>query len=859
MDSSFAKHNRYAVVLGLGVVLMLLMAFLSLRFVSNVKQGMWDSSITTIVDNTQQASNQIGRHIALEIDHLESHVEYLERYKTSDKERLDSLLKSMSTQGELQYLYVAGEHFPRDCPYDPGGYHKNLTADAIGFAEPHIGKLTGELVIDISVPITMADGARGYLLKILTVEKMEDVFYADFYQGQGYAYMVNLEGDILFRSTDIRRAEGDANLFTMLQEAKEENAAQELEKIRGKLQNDESCWATFTCNDEESVYCFVPIKHTDWYIVSVVPCTAVTAQTNGIIKESMLLAGVMFFGFLWLIGLLIYREKKNIKAIEEANQEEKEMILTAAMETNVVLVKVDLVKDTYKLILNKNSILGNFDYGKCCTFSDIIFAAAKSLRPEDREGFLEKFRSDRLRLTLSAAHRQEQMELCSLLTETPHWYMMEAILIDDTPGAEQVLCTVKLIDEQREQEEQRRQAIQSALTVAENANTAKTSFLNSMSHDIRTPMNAIVGMTAIAAANVADQEKVRECLHKITGASNHLLALINDILDMSRIEAGKMSLAAKAFSLTDLLENMSSMMLPQAKVKNQQLKIICRDIVHTRVVGDQLRLQQVFLNIISNAVKYTPEGGYIQVELKELQGQVGGMSVYSFTCRDNGYGMTQEFQEHLFEPFARSEDAAVKNIQGTGLGMVIARNIVRMMDGDIKVESVYGAGSCFEVTFQLSRQADEVLEELLKESSQLTPEEQLAELQKLDYSRKRILLAEDNEINREIAAEIFAMTKVQLDTVEDGHQAVEQFIMHEPGYYDMIFTDIQMPVMNGHEAVRTIRSLPRPDARLIPIIAMTADAFAEDRLSSQQSGMNDHLAKPIDLGKLREILIKYMS
>lgn len=255
------------------------------------------------------------------------------------------------------------------------------------------------------------------------------------------------------------------------------------------------------------------------------------------------------------------------------------------------------------------------------------------------------------------------------------------------------------MDGEMRENEKRREALEAALISAEQANKAKTMFLNNISHDIRTPMNGIIGMTAIAGAHLDDPNRVRECLDKISAASDHLLALINDVLDVSRIESGRMLLTEEEFSLSDQFDNMVNMITPQIRAKGQQVSVGVYHVVHEDVIGDPLRLQQVFMNIVGNAIKYTPEGGHIAIELRENTDATEGYARYTFLCRDNGYGMKPEFLERLFVPFERADDERLRNVQGTGLGMTITKNIVRMMDGDIKVESECGKGSCFKVSF----------------------------------------------------------------------------------------------------------------------------------------------------------------
>lgn len=414
---------------------------------------------------------------------------------------------------------------------------------------------------------------------------------------------------------------------------------------------------------------------------------------------------------------------------------------------------------------------------------------------------------------------------------------------------------IKFEMESRKQERFHREQIEMALKVAEHANQSKTVFLNSMSHDIRTPMNGIIGMTAIAKTHLDDPEKVKDCLTKITGASKHLLSLINDILDISRIESGTVSLAEEKFNLLQLMDNMVNMCAGQAEEKHQELKLILNTINHKNVIGDPSKLQQIFLNVVGNAIKYTPEGGCIKIEILEKEKDSASIADFEFICNDNGRGMHPEFVERIFEPFARADDVVKNGVQGTGLGMVISRNLSRMMGGDVKVESEYGKGSSFTVSFSLKvQQGAQDQEEKVFNPNDKPLSEQLG-----SFEGKRLLLVEDNELNREIALEIIGMSGAEIDIAENGQIAVEKFMNTTPGYYDMIFMDIQMPVMDGFVASKTIRTSGKIDALEVPIVAMSANAFVEDKNAARKAGMNDHVAKPVDLGELMRVMNKYLK
>lgn len=545
-----------------------------------------------------------------------------------------------------------------------------------------------------------------------------------------------------------------------------------------------------------------------------------------------------------------------------------------------------------------------------------------------------------------------------------------------------ILCFSQNVTREKKQEIASRKALKEAYQAAEQANQAKTEFLSKMSHDIRTPMNAIMGMTEIANIHLDDMNRVRSCLNQIHQSGKHLLALINEVLDMSKVDSGKISLSEEAFKLPDMLDELMAVIKGNMEQHNHKFEIHLNKIQHENVWGDSLRIQQVLINILNNAAKYTPDGGHIQLSISEIPTMSNEIGCYKFVVEDNGIGISKEFQKVLFEPFTRSEDTRVARIQGTGLGTAIAKNIVSLMNGTIDVESEINCGSKFTITLFLKLQSEnwdnvkelenlEVLVidddtascestvELLKElrmhgeyvtsgtlalerikarhergedyfailvdwkmpemnglattqaireivgedvgililsaydyseieseagqvgangfimkplfRSRLTlalknllngkaevPENNGAiDIAACDFTGKRILLVEDNELNREIACEIIGMTGVTIETASDGKEAVEKFTQASRQMYDLIFMDIQMPVMNGYEAAKNIRRIEGETTQPVPIVAMTANAFAEDVVAAKNAGMNEHLAKPLEMQRLLEVLQKY--
>lgn len=641
-------------------------------------------------------------------------------------------------------------------------------------------------------------------------------------------------------------------------------------------------------------------------------------------------------------------------------------------------VVCDLENDRYRFY----NLQGEMIYAPTGAYHDFVEQVAvryKTLEPLAAVDAL--FSPENIRKNLQGENDIYKFEYCSIDENT---YKIASFIPLEWDGTKLVKALLASMDvsQEKKAEIESHKALKDAYRAAENASRAKTEFLSNMSHDIRTPMNAIVGLTAIAGANIESQDRVVECLGKITKSSRHLLGLINEVLDMARIESGRMSLAEEDFSLPELVDNLLTLTKPAIDEHHHQLEVHVEHIEHEAVCGDSLRIQQIFVNLMSNAVKYTPDGGNITLTIKEKPNGFSELGCYEFSIEDNGIGMTPEFQKIMFEPFSRADDHRTTKVQGTGLGMAIARNIVNLMNGDIQVESAPNKGTKITVTVYLKLQENEKEQEkelldlpvLVVDDDKTCCESTVATLQEIgiagewvltgkeavercaarhkngrdyfavildwkmpemdgiatarrirecvgedvtiiiltsfdfseieeearavgvnafmakplfrsrltatlrqftsgkkeknarnyledfakeNYAGKRILLVEDNALNREIATEIIGMTGVTIDSAENGKIAVEKVMEAPEKWYDLIFMDIQMPIMNGYEATAAIRALAGSRGK-VPIIAMTANAFAEDVQLAKNTGMNELIAKPLDLNKLNDVLKQWL-
>lgn len=472
--------------------------------------------------------------------------------------------------------------------------------------------------------------------------------------------------------------------------------------------------------------------------------------------------------------------------------------------------------------------------------------------PEEKKKKLEEeFETERICARIQEVSIVER-EFQKWYEHSTSWFRIQFILSMTREKKRPIVTvTVMNIDDLKRLQEEQNKALLSAYESARQASRAKSDFLANMSHDIRTPMNAIMGMSTIARRNIHDPEKLEDCLNKIDASSKHLLSLINSVLDMSKIESGKVVFVEEVFQLDQMIEDIKRIVQPQAEKKDIQFTGEYETLQGVMVKSDPLRIRQVLLNIVGNAIKFTPEKGKVHCSGFKVLSIYDGYSTFEFTCEDNGIGMDQEFVDKIFQPYERSKNVTSNEIEGSGLGMFISKNIVEMMNGEIYVESKKGEGTKFTVIFHLK----EISEQPEKERTEQNEETQIA----FDAMKgKRILLVEDNDMNREIAQEFLTEEGILVENAVNGKEAVEKMEQSSLYYYDLILMDIQMPVMNGYEASAAIRRMDREDSGL-PIIAMTANAFSDDIRQAKEAGMNEHIAKPIDVSVMFSVLSDWMN
>lgn len=667
----------------------------------------------------------------------------------------------------------------------------------------------------------------------------------------------------------------------------------DLSTLRDVVANKQTGLLTATVDGKSSYVCVAPVDNGYWYVCNVVPVENVRAEA-AVVTTTFEAVFAIIFACLVVVALLVFGAYR--RRLREQNVAMLGQLYEALSDSIDMAVNLYSPTDgkVTPIVAKAERIIG---YRLDAFLQNERLAATIGLSPEGVALF------DRIRKDETKGFEQGEFSFRSKQTGKECWasYSVKRLTFEDKP---QLLVVMRDVTADKEIQ----LSMKDAMDVAEAANAAKSEFLSRMSHEIRTPMNVILGTLQLARSNPDDREKVAETLKKIGDASDHLLGLINDVLDISKIENGKMTLASEPFRLSAVLSHVASAVRVQCEQRAQEFVVTTPPCADAVFVGDARRIKQLLLNLLTNAVKYTPCGGCVRFETTVAKGAAMGYRQVKFTVSDNGIGMSEEFKEHIFEPFSmegRSRE------QGTGLGMPIVKNIVTMMGGDIHVRTAVDQGTTFTITVNLrlafeperralaaAERAGDAWESSLDVSGrpQKQPQSNFTEVafdglygtasrvpaltsMPLPSATKapllrpdgpataplptaaslagaRVLLAEDNDLNAEIACELLGESGLVVEWAENGEEACRLFAESEPGYYDVVLMDVQMPVMDGYEATRCIRELPRADAADVPIIAMSANAFAEDVRASLECGMDAHLSKPIDMRRvLREIAI----
>ena len=653
------------------------------------------------------------------------------------------------------------------------------------------------------------------------------------FEGHGSTFAVLPDGRVVLDSSsaDMR---GVHNILAMLKNSAGFTAEQ-VDALQDSFAAGESGNLEFSINGVSYYMVYGSASFQNWTILGIAPKSVVNANMNRLQYTTMaVMSGTTGMLAVAALLLVVQNNRQKLRKKDQQLLAREELFSNLSRNVDDVFLMIDTETRKVEYVSpNVQRILG--------LSPEAVQEDLHVLYPAGDDSGVSRL--ENLMQMEQGVQQEWEREFVNQETGEPR-YIHVTGFINDVQGARK--CIVDLSD--RTGEHQTTLAVEAALEVAEKASKAKTDFLSNMSHDIRTPMNAIIGITTLMKNELHQPEKLAEHLGKLETSGRLLLGIINDILDMSRIESGKTTLNIEKTNIPQQVSQLDSIIRQQASQRRQTFTVE-NHVQHENVLADPNRLNQVLMNILSNAVKYTPQGGHIRLEVEELT-HTEHYAKYRFVVQDDGIGMSEAYQKTLFEPFTREEKSGTNRVQGTGLGMAITKSIVDLMGGTIHVESAPGKGSRFEVVLELpiDAEADKV------QTASALPEEDEAVS---PLSGMKFLCAEDNAINAEILEMLLETKGASCTICSNGQEIVDAFASVKPGEYDMILMDVQMPVMDGLEATRRIRNGENPLGRTIPILAMTANAFLEDMQKSREAGMDEHLSKPVDISALEQTVKRF--
>ncbi len=967
------KWNKRYNKVALTVLLLAIWFFSLLYYIRDMKNSLWNQVVSEILEVTAQGGHAFEVYIEKDMQILTRIIKHLSMDKVKDEASIMEIVDFFQdsetgfTVVDLDHGILYGENGKGARRLDSDDLEMYERFAEKGVTEPYMDPDTGRSVIGGYQRFTFADGTHGIAQVKRRMSTVAEEFMLSFYDDQGFSYIANDKGDILIRSFNRNNNSSTfSNIFSVIRLSG--NSSEALQSFSDSMLQGKEGVMRFSLEGEKNVLAFTPVEGSNgWYLIAIVPDAVVMKHADEILKSSQT-AMILLGSVLVVLALFLYMDRQSQKKIMEKEgdlQYRERLFGILANNTNDVFLM--FTTDRYQLEYISPNVERLLGISQEEVKKDIRVIQR---RLADNEEAISLRNIKRMKVGSSVVHEGERIHR---RTGEPRWFF-ETLYKTSVDHSERFVAVLS----DRTQERKSELALRDALAIAKTANESKSVFLSNMSHDIRTPMNAIVGFAALLQRDAGNPEKVREYTRKITSSSQHLLGLINDVLDMSKIESGKTTLNLSVVSLAELVEELGAMMQPQAKAKHQQFKIDVYDIYNEEILGDRLRINQILINILSNAIKYTPEGGRIDMVVRQMPQNTKNYARFHFEIRDNGIGMSQEYLETIFQPFTRESTKKTSEIQGTGLGMAITKNLVELMGGTIEVESQRDKGTTFRVDLELRVKEQDVDPDFWKKhgvtkmlivddeeeicigiqnvmadtgvqisyalggqpavsmaqkaqsegmgydlvmidwqmpdisgietarrirrivpshvpvmiltaydisrieqegteagidgflqkpfflsnfrlmldhlKSDHTEEKEAVQEQDNILAGKNILAAEDNELNAEILTELLEMAGASCQVAGNGREALEMFEGAESGQYDLILMDVQMPVMDGYKATRAIRGCRHPQAKTIPIIAMTANAFSEDVKDALDAGMDEHVAKPIDMERLKSVI-----
>ena len=804
-----------------------------------VAQTIFDESTAHLTEIFHQANQQLYNLVSVNWSRMRMWVPYLEKAE-SDEEVLAYVDQAREESNFTDFYFISRN-----------GEYLTLTGNR-GYLDlrdqlPNLILEKQPIVVNSVVPdqpeimvfaIPAKQGSyRGFDYEAIAItynnSDLVDALKISAFAGQASTFAVLPDGRVVVDngSEDMQDIH---NLFALLEKS-ERLTDEEITALQADFLAGNSSSIVFDVDGSSYYLVYEPANFQNWTVLGIVPTDVVNSSMNKLQSTTMLVvSGIAIALAVMLLLLVIQQNRQKLRRKDNELLARDELFSKLSINVDDVFLMMDANDLRVEYVSpNIEKLVGISEQ----QVLDDIHEIEHLIRTDESVHIL-----DQLSTILPGEQREWDREYIHQKTGEELWFRV-VVFCTDIQGEKKYILDLS----DRTKDKKINQRLEDAFHTAENANRAKTTFLNNMSHDIRTPMNAIIGFTNIAMKHEPEPE-VRGCLEKIRESSDHLLTLINDVLDISRIESGKIKFAPIGVDIVEVADTVLSIMYGFLSNRNITFHTHLA-IPETRyVLADAVRIREVLVNILGNAVKFTGDGGSITFTSDYLPGADDRHMIVRYRVTDTGVGMTKEFVKHIFDEFSQEESSARTYYKGSGLGMAISKRYVDLMDGNISVESEKGKGSTFTVELPLE------LTEADKVQKQASPGDST------DLAGVKILMAEDNDLNAEIAMVQLEELGIHITRASDGKEALKIFASNQPGTFDIIFMDIMMPKMNGYEATKAIRALQnRPDARTIPIIALTANAFAEDVQASLDAGMNDHLSKPIVIDEVVKTIARNLN
>ncbi|MEC4176491.1 ATP-binding protein [Adlercreutzia sp. R7] len=740
-------------------------------------------------------------------------------------------------------------------------YYQNAMAGRSGIECVFNTRLTHENLIYFYAPVR--EGADGPIVGLLLAHydegRLNDLLQNSFFGYESHVLLCLPTGEVVAASDGSLVG---TNLVTDV--AEEGLGGARAENLERALHGEESVSFTYTGTSGVGSACVTNVPGLNWSILETFPSAAteemINAANEGGWSALFVIVAVFVVVIVGIVGIVGYNTRRHRRLTQ--SMKDRIDVQAGVGKLTERLVLIDFATDSFRYM--SGPVTPKDPYELAGTYDEMLCRLEGLVVGEEaKQDVRERFSRDAVIKAMPPGVDNLGFEYQFDRGGDLKWEDINLICVerggDGVPV--RLVYTTQDVTVMKAREKQMQQAMEDSYRAAVAANNAKSDFLSRMSHDIRTPMNAIIGMTELARMSEHDPARVDDCLAKITLSSNHLLSLINEVLDLSMIENGRLVLNLGAVDLRSLMAEMETMFSQRCEESSIRFHAATEQLAHPVVEADGLRLRQIFVNMLGNAVKFTPAGGSVSVRLVEHPARIEGCSDYEFVFSDTGCGMAPSFVEHVFEPFTREHDSRTEHVEGTGLGLSIVQNVVSLMSGTIDVESREGAGTTFTVHVNLRHAAlpgrtVEAAPAAAGASCEATAVEENAGAPDGEASLKgaRVLLVEDNELNSEIAAALLESLGLAVECAFDGQEALDALEGAAPGHFDVVLMDIQMPVMNGLEATRAIRASDRADIRALPVVVLSANAFAEDVQESKRAGADDHLSKPISVKDLAATL-----